>query len=835
MDRSRRGSRTSTSEMPSTPLLDSEEGGPGVLFNMFIVMEDLQEKLKLLNCDAEFFKEMGMKPSSRHYFALTSNTGEQFYLFSTLSAWLIRKTGRKFENPQEYDDPNSTVSNILDVVRALGVSIDFPPSKLKTGAGEQVIFVLDSLADAALKNVGFTWMKPPPILDTGNDDEDELNDNIDEQELVLEALEESETIPEDSGDLDDEDDDNVLLNLEDLKGLTGIGNKLDKMMESQKPEEVMESSTNIEEWRLEVERALPHLKVVVRNDMRDWRTRVEQMQEHKSGIEGNLKDTRSQLDKFHADVSRTLDKVMTREKYLNNQLEHLLVEFRNAQDRVAECRQHYASVSGGVNERKETFRQISSKLDALKDEMERRGASMTDGSPLVSIRKALTRIKQELMAMEIRHGVVEHTLLQARLRDRSLMQRDIASVSGPGRMSAWWNDVEMGPPDAILGVTEAFKRDTNPKKINLGVGAYRDDNGKPFVLPSVKKAVEILHDKHLDKEYAGIIGLPDFVSAAVELALGSGNTVTKNKLNASVQGISGTGSLRIGAAFLSKFSPGPKVVYLPSPSWGNHTPIFKHCGLDVKSYKYFDAATCGFDFNGALDDIKKIPEHSIILLHACAHNPTGVDPKPDQWAALSEVVKQRKLLPFFDMAYQGFASGCTDTDAYAVRKFIQDGHNVLLAQSFAKNMGLYGERVGAFSVVCSSPDEASRVLSQIKIIIRPMYSNPPINGARIASTILHDAALNQLWLKDVKGMADRIIGMRTRLRDGLTREGSKRDWAHITDQIGMFCFTGMKPAEVERLTKEFSVYLTKDGRISVAGVSSNNVDYLAHAMHQVTK
>jgi aspartate aminotransferase len=402
-------------------------------------------------------------------------------------------------------------------------------------------------------------------------------------------------------------------------------------------------------------------------------------------------------------------------------------------------------------------------------------------------------------------------------------------------MATWWGDVEMGPPDAILGVTEAYKRDTNPKKINLGVGAYRDDAGKPFVLPSVKKACQILHDKNLDKEYAGIAGLPDFCSAAIELALGEGNRYTKEKLNATVQGISGTGSLRIGAAFLAKFFPGNKVVYLPTPSWGNHTPIFKHSGLDVKSYKYYDPATCGFDLKGALDDISKIPERSIILLHACAHNPTGVDPKPDQWASLSKVIKDKKLLPFFDMAYQGFASGDCNTDAFAVRKFLDDGHNLCLAQSFAKNMGLYGERVGAFSMICSSAEEAARVMSQLKILIRPMYSNPPINGARIASTILHDAELRQIWLKDVKGMADRIIAMRTRLRDGLKREGSQRDWSHITDQIGMFCFTGMKPNQVERLTKEFSVYLTKDGRISVAGVCSNNVDYLAHAMHEVTK
>lgn len=209
--------------------------------------------------------------------------------------------------------------------------------------------------------------------------------------------------------------------------------------------------------------------------------------------------------------------------------------------------------------------------------------------------------------------------------------------------------------------------------------------------------------------------------------------------------------------------------------------------------------------------------------------------QPEQWKEISKVMKQRKLFPYFDMAYQGFATGDIARDAGALRMFIDDGHLVALSQSFAKNMGLYGERVGAFTMVCSSKEEAARVMSQLKIIIRPMYSNPPVHGARIASTILHDKSLRAQWLVDVKGMADRIIGMRTKLKDGLKKEGSSRNWDHITDQIGMFCYTGMNSEQVERITKEFSVYLTKDGRISVAGVSSKNVDYLAHAMHQVTK
>jgi aspartate aminotransferase len=403
------------------------------------------------------------------------------------------------------------------------------------------------------------------------------------------------------------------------------------------------------------------------------------------------------------------------------------------------------------------------------------------------------------------------------------------------RNSGWWSNVEMGPPDAILGVTEAFKKDTNPKKINLGVGAYRDDNGKPFVLPSVREAEKVIYEAKMDHEYAGIIGLPDFCKEAASLAFGAENPVLKEKLNVTTQAISGTGALRVGAAVFSKWFAPSKTFYVPTPTWGNHMPIFKHSGLDVKSYRYYKPETCGFDFEGAMEDIKNIPEGSVILLHACAHNPTGVDPKPEQWKEMCAAIKQRNVFPFFDMAYQGFASGNVDNDAFAVRHFVSEGLNVALAQSFAKNMGLYGERAGAFTITCKATEEAERLMSQVKILIRPMYSNPPVHGARIVQTILGNAQLKKQWLGDVKLMADRIISMRQKLKDGLAREGSSLNWQHITDQIGMFCYTGLKPDQVERMIKEFSVYLTKDGRISVAGVSSNNVDYLAHAMHQVSK
>lgn len=230
-----------------------------------------------------------------------------------------------------------------------------------------------------------------------------------------------------------------------------------------------------------------------------------------------------------------------------------------------------------------------------------------------------------------------------------------------------------------------------------------------------------------------------------------------------------------------------------------------------------------------------MPSKSIILLHACAHNPTGGDPNREQWCELAKLIKKKNLYPFFDMAYQGFASGDVDRDAQAIRIFEQESLQYCLAQSFAKNMGLYGERAGLFSFICANKEEADRVISQMKIVVRSIYSNPPIHGSRIVSEILCNPELKAIWLKDVKSMADRIIGMRQKLRDGLKKIGSKRSWEHITNQIGMFCYTGLKPEEVDRLAKEFSIYLTRNGRVSMAGITSKNVSYLAEAMHRVTE
>lgn len=400
-------------------------------------------------------------------------------------------------------------------------------------------------------------------------------------------------------------------------------------------------------------------------------------------------------------------------------------------------------------------------------------------------------------------------------------------------MSTWWSNVQQGPPDAILGVTEAFKRDQNPQKINLGVGAYRDDNGKPYVLPSVIQAENQVMKKKLDKEYAPISGISDFCNESIKLALSNDSPIIKDKCFASVQSISGTGALRVGGEFLQKYAPF-KTIWVPIPTWGNHGQIFKFSGLEVKTYRYYDPKTCGLDFAGMVQDLSSAPSGSVILLHACAHNPTGVDPKPEQWKELSALFKGKNLFPFFDMAYQGFASGNVDRDANAVRSFLSDGHVIALAQSFAKNMGLYGERIGMFTLTTSDKDGADRVLSQLKIIARGMYSNPPIHGARIVAEILSNTQLKDQWLVEVKGMADRIISVRHQLKALLAKEGSTKNWEHITDQIGMFCYTGINKDQVKKLIDEHSIYLTNDGRISMAGVTTKNVGYLASAMHKVT-
>jgi len=337
-----------------------------------------------------------------------------------------------------------------------------------------------------------------------------------------------------------------------------------------------------------------------------------------------------------------------------------------------------------------------------------------------------------------------------------------------------------------------------------------------------------------DHEYAPIIGALPIRQVSAELIFGKDSSVIREGRNVTVQAISGTGALRVAGEFLSRFLPNTPI-YLPKPTWANHIPIFKDSGLEVREYTYYNPQTCGLKYEELLNDVKNAPEGSIFLYHACAHNPTGVDPTPEQWKEISRVTKERKHFALFDCAYQGFASGDCEKDVFAVRQFIEDGHNIAVCQSFAKNFGLYGERVGAFTVVAASKEEAARVESQLKILLRPMYSNPPIYGAKVVSAILSDAELKALWLGEVKLMSGRIINMRDLLVKNLQSAGSQRNWSHIISQIGMFCFTGITPEQCDRLKNDYHIYLTRNGRISVAGITSKNVEYLAKSVHEVTK
>jgi len=407
------------------------------------------------------------------------------------------------------------------------------------------------------------------------------------------------------------------------------------------------------------------------------------------------------------------------------------------------------------------------------------------------------------------------------------------TASSSSVASSYLAEIPMGAPDAILGIAENFKSCTDPNKVNVCVGAYRDENGKPWILPSVREAEKVMMDSTTEnKEYASIAGDAAYVSLAVKFAYGQ--DVNLDKL-AAVQTLSGTGACRIGGMFLSKFSAeDKKKIYIPNPTWGNHIAIFKECGLEVTKYRYYNPKTNGLDMDGMVADLTDAPEGSIVLLHACAHNPTGCDPTHVQWRALSDLIKEKQLRVFFDSAYQGFASGDAEVDGFALRLFVEEGHNVMLAQSFAKNFGLYGERCGTLSVLTNSEEEKERVMSQLKLIIRPMYSSPPIHGSSIVRTVLSSEPLTEQYYKECKHMADRIGTMRKLLVEKLKEAGSTHDWSHITNQIGMFAYTGMTSDMCDRITSEFFIFLTRDGRISLAGLNDNNVEYVAKAIHAVT-
>lgn len=332
-----------------------------------------------------------------------------------------------------------------------------------------------------------------------------------------------------------------------------------------------------------------------------------------------------------------------------------------------------------------------------------------------------------------------------------------------------------------------------------------------------------------NKEYLPIQGLAEFNAATVRLLLGEGSAAAAEGRVATVQSLSGTGSLRVGAAFINRYLP-DATVYLSNPTWGNHKNIFADAGVPTKMYRYFNKETTGLDFEGMCEDLRAAPKGSVVVLHGCAHNPTGIDPTPEQWEQIAALCEECGLFPFFDVAYQGFASGSLDKDSFAPRLFADKGLEFLCAQSYSKNLGLYGERVGALNAVLSDADAAGRVLSQMKRIARAMYSNPPVHGARIVATVMGDDALFGEWKAEMEGMSGRINNVRTLLRAELEKLDPAKDWSFVTSQIGMFSYTGLSKNQVQHMWDEHHVYMTFDGRVSLAGLSAAKAAYLANAI-----
>jgi aromatic-amino-acid transaminase len=391
--------------------------------------------------------------------------------------------------------------------------------------------------------------------------------------------------------------------------------------------------------------------------------------------------------------------------------------------------------------------------------------------------------------------------------------------------------VEMAPRDPILGVSEAFNADTNPKKVNLGIGVYCNDEGKVPVLECIKRAEQTLAVGGAPKAYLPMDGLAAFNKAAQQMLFGPEHAAVRESRIVTVQALGGTGGLKVGADFLKRFNPGAEV-WISDPSWENHRALFESAGFKVNTYPYYDPATTGFKYQAMLDALRKLPRNGIVILHACCHNPTGVDPTPAQWKGILEVVKQQGLVPFLDIAYQGFAEDL-ETDAAVVRTFAAECPSVVVSSSFSKSMSLYGERIGACSIVTGSAEEASRVLSQVKRVIRTNYSNPPAHGGQLAAAVLTDPELRTLWDRELGEMRDRIKLMRKQLVEKIRAQRADFDLSFVIEQRGMFSYSSLNKDQVARLRKEYSIYALDSGRVCVAALNSKNIDYVAKAIASV--
>jgi aromatic-amino-acid transaminase len=399
-------------------------------------------------------------------------------------------------------------------------------------------------------------------------------------------------------------------------------------------------------------------------------------------------------------------------------------------------------------------------------------------------------------------------------------------------MASLFATVDMAPRDPILGLNEQFNADPNPAKVNLGVGVYTDENGKLPLLRCVAQAEALVQASPKPRGYLPIDGLASYDKAVQALVFGADSAAVTEGRVATVQGIGGTGGLKIGADFLHRLNPAAKVL-ISDPSWENHRALFTNAGFSVESYPYYDASRRAVDVGGMLGALRAAPAGTVVVLHACCHNPTGCDLSPADWAQVIEAVQAGGLVPFLDMAYQGFGDGLVE-DGAVVGQFIAAGIDCFVATSFSKSFSLYGERVGALSVVCASKDDAARVLSQLKIVIRTNYSNPPTHGAQVVTVVLTTPALRAQWEEELAGMRSRIKQMRALLVDKLHAAGVQQDLDYITRQKGMFSYSGLGKAQMQRLRNEFGIYGVDSGRICVAALNHGNIDAVVKAIAAVS-
>ena len=393
--------------------------------------------------------------------------------------------------------------------------------------------------------------------------------------------------------------------------------------------------------------------------------------------------------------------------------------------------------------------------------------------------------------------------------------------------------VEMAPRDPILGLNEQFAADTNPNKVNLGVGVYFDDNGKLPLLECVQAAEKTMMKHPSARGYLPIDGIAAYDTAVKHLVFGADSEPVTSGRVATVQGLGGTGGLKVGADFLRHLNPKAKVL-ISDPSWENHRGLFTNAGFTVETYAYYDASKKDINFDGMIASLNAAQAGTVVVLHACCHNPTGYDITPAQWDQVVDVVKAKNLTAFLDMAYQGFGHGIKE-DGAVVQKFVAAGLNFFVSTSFSKSFSLYGERVGALSVLCKDKEECGRVLSQLKIVIRTNYSNPPIHGGAVVAAVLGNPELRALWEKELGEMRVRIKAMRQKMVDGLKAAGVKQDMSFITRQIGMFSYSGLSKDQMVRLRNEFGVYGTDSGRMCVAALNSKNIDHVCASIAKVVQ